>query len=237
MNKSQIKEVRRKLNIEIENAWDERDNWNFYHEHVWKEIQKTWADDVKDTKESKKLRTLLYSIERPEVHTLNGKFKKIPQLRALGFNVLADHYENFLNRFKDKCDEVNSLVPEAKPEPKVTPLDELIKRDVKKQDFLKYLQTEGKGVVGNYKLNKDGTFSIGKTQYGVGEEVAVGIKLGDGDRAHRAIAYTGKHYLDKEKTKWEWAVFVSRNDQFWRSYRVAILTQWENIPDNLKSER
>ncbi len=96
---------------------------------------------------------------------------------------------------------------------------------------------EGKGTVGNYKLKEDGTLIIGDTEYAVGEEVTVGVKLGDGDRAHRAIVYSGKDYKDKEKTKWEWAIFISRRDPFWRSHRVAILTQWENIPEELKSER
>lgn len=240
MNKSEIKEARRKLNNKIEVAWNVPENWDFYHANVWKEAQKTWEEDVKDTKEAKKLRTLLYAIERPEVHTINSKLKKIPELRALGLNGLADHYEAFLARYADECEEVMALVPETKPEPKLTPIEELLKRGMKVDDFAKYL-IGGKSMVGNYSLNKeDGVLTVGGKKYAPKDEVVVGVRLGRGDRAHKAEIYSDwdiKKDKDGNIIKEGWALFIRRQDCFWRSRDVAILAHWEDIPEELYSER
>lgn len=226
MNKSQIKEVKSKLNKRIEATFSDVIKREIYDAIDKEKVNCVEVDRIthKPTKLYSLLWDLLYA---PQIHTMKSQLKKAVKVGELGEKEISEKYIALLNSFVNECEEVSSLTPTPKIV-KETPIEELIKRQAKKDEFSKFASFNKS--IGNAHILEDDSLYINGDIFKLEERAEVGIKLGAGDRVHFAEAFTSK---DKEG---EVHVYVSRNDQFWRSTEVSIVDLWTRIPNNLKSE-
>jgi len=227
MNKSQIKEARQKLNREIEKAFDNSEVKEEIYEAIRNEKKNcTMLNEYRMN--PTKLYSALYDLEAPQVHTISSQLKKANKVYQLGMDELANKFIDFVNSYADQAEYIKSLVPEAKAPKKETPIEELMKRQAKKDDFVKFASFNSS--IGNAHILEDNSLYINGDVFKFEERAEVGIKLGEGDRVHYAEAFTAK---DKYG---ETHIYVSRKDKFWRSYEASVIDLWNRIPDNLKSE-
>lgn len=230
MNKSQIKEFKYQLNKKIGIAFGDAFKREIYDALDVEKVNCVTIDEM--WHEPTKLYSLLWALlDAPQIHTMASQRKKAIKVSELGRKDIAAKYIAFLDVYVDEADAARALEPDAKPAKVETPIEELMKRQAKKDGYSKFI-FQNRGQVGNAHILEDNSLYINGDVFAFETMAEVGIKLGMGDRAHKAHAFTGK-----DKKTGEIHVYVSRNDQYYRSQNVAVIDLWNRIPNNLKSEK